>query len=230
MDPSNFRASIVMRKIERSFAYDGTPMLALSIRYPTVTLPRNPSAQKSIDGQIQAQVNAFYHYAADDLYRQAVAAYKDAQENGFPFHRYDAILQYTITYNQRCHLSLYRDQYEYTGGAHGNTVRASDTWSLETGRNLPLYSFFPAGRDYRAFLISQIIKQADVRMQQEPGIFFENYRALIVQYFNGEHYYLTPAGLVIYYQQYEIAPYVTGIVPFTIPYATLNWQPSCRMP
>lgn len=193
-------------------------MISISIRYPKVTLCRNPSAQRSINSQIQAQVNRFYYYASNDLYWQAISDYKNSLENKFPFHPYDAVLQYEITYNQHCHLSLYYDQYTYTGGAHGNTVRASDTWGLWDGQSIPLSGFFPAGQDYRALLIDKITRQADERMQQNPGIFFENYRDLISESFNEEHYYLTPSGIAVYYQQYEIAPYVTGIVVFTIPY------------
>ena len=73
-------------------------------------------------------------------------------------------------------------------------------------------------------LIDQILRQADENIQQNPGINFEDYHALIVKYFNEEHYYLTPSGVAIYYQQYEIAPYSTGIVVFTISYME---PPSC---
>ncbi|MEL7609477.1 MAG: DUF3298 and DUF4163 domain-containing protein [Bacillota bacterium] len=228
MDSLNFFARITLCRMKQTFPYNNTPMLTLSILYPKVALRRNPTAQNGINRRIKAQVCDFYRYASGDLYGQAIAAYKEAQENGFPFHRYDAMLQYEITYNQHCHLSLYRDQYEYTGGAHGNTIRSSDTWNLISGERIPLSDLFPAGQDYRALLIEQITKQADERMQQDPGIFFEDYRALISQYFNEEHYYLTPSGVAVYYQQYEIAPYATGIVVFTIPYAALNWHPSCR--
>ncbi|NLT57597.1 MAG: DUF3298 and DUF4163 domain-containing protein [Clostridiales bacterium] len=227
MGSLSFCASVAMHEIKKTFTYNHTPMIAFSVRYPKVTLRHNPSAQKRINRQIQAQVGDFYRYVSGDLYRQAVAAHHDAQESGFPFHRYDAVLNYEITYNQHCHLSLYRDQYEFTGGAHGNTVRRSDTWSLESGQRLPLSSFFSAGQDYRALLIDQITQQADERIQQDPGIFFENYRALIVEYFNEEQYYLTPSGIALYYQHYEIAPYATGIVVFTVPYAAVDWQPSC---
>ena len=227
MNSLSFCACIAMRKMKRTFTCNSTPVITISILYPNVTLHRNPSAQKIINCQIKEQVCDFYNYASNDLHQQAIAAYKDAQESGFPFNRYDAMLQYEITYNQHCYLSLYRDQYEYTGGAHGNTVRTSDTWDLKSGYSVPLFSFFPADQDYRTLLIDQITKHANERIQQNPGIFFENYPALIVEYFNEEHYYLTPSGIAMYYQQYEIAPYATGIVVFTIPYAVLNWYPSC---
>jgi len=68
--------------------------------------------------------------------------------------------------------------------------------------------------------------QADENMQQQP-IYFEDYRNLIVQHFNPASYYLSNDGLVIYYQQYEIAPYATGIVEFTIPFSVLEWRPHC---
>lgn len=225
MDSLNFCASIVMCNMKRTFTYNNTSVLTLSILYPKVTLCYCPYAQDSINFQIQAQVCDFLHYVTSDLYQQAVATYHESQENDFPFRCYEAVLQYEITYNQRCHLSLYRDQYVYTGGAHGGTVRMSDTWDLMGGCNIPLSTFFPADQEYRTLLIDQIIKQADQKMQQNSGIYFEDYQARIVKYFNEEHYYLTPSGVAIYYQQYEIAPYATGIVIFTIPYI----EPSCCM-
>lgn len=153
MDSSNCSASIAMRKMERTFTYNNTPVLTLSIVYPEVTLPHFPYAQNGINFQIQAQVRDFLHYVSGDLYQQAIATYQESQENGFPFHPYEAILQYEITYNQHCLLSLYRDQYTYTGGAHGSTVRASDTWNLMNGRSIPLSDFFPASQDYRTSLM-----------------------------------------------------------------------------
>ena len=115
MDSLNFCASIVMRKMKRTFTYNNTPVLTLSILYPKVTLCYCPYAQDSINFQIQAQVCDFLHYVSGELYQQAVATYYESQENEFPFRLYEAVLQYEITYNQHCHLSLYRDQYVYNG-------------------------------------------------------------------------------------------------------------------
>lgn len=202
-------------------------MLKLCISYPRIMLRKNPNAQNKINRQIQKQFNGFYDYSSNYLYQQAVEAYRFAMENGFPFNPYDAVMQYEISYNGHCHLSLYRDQYEYTGGAHGNTIRASDNWNLINGYTIPLSSLFPPEQDYSEFLIEQIIQQADQKMQEDPGIYFEDYQNLIMQYFNEKSFYLTSSGVAIYYQQYEIAPYSTGIVVFTIPYEILQWYPSC---
>jgi len=227
MSLPNFSVNITMHKTERRFLFQNKTVLSLSIVYPQANLLHNPVAQIRINRRIQAQVNDFYRYVSQNLYEQAVENYKNAMENGFPFHPFEAVLQYEITYNQHCRLSLYHDQYEFTGGAHGNTTRFSDTWDVKNGQVVPLSSFFLPEQDYRAFLIQQIIQQADQEMQQNPGIYFEDYPALITEHFNPDNYYLTPSGVAIYYQQYDIAPYSTGIVVFTIPYETLQWWPYC---
>ncbi len=228
MNTGSHHAEIIMRESTRTFTYDGTAVLSFSMRYPEVRLTNNRIAEQRINRRIHVQAVGFYRYAADTLYPQAVQFYKDALQNGFPFRPYEAVLHYEVTYNEACHLSVYRDRYEYTGGAHGNTLRSSDTWDVRTGRNLPLAQFFAPGQDFRMLLIGQILAQADQNMQQNPNIYFPEYRTLIARYFDAESYYLTPEGLVMYYQQYEIAPYATGIVTFTLAYEAVGWQPSCR--
>lgn len=230
MNHQSRKANLSMRETREEFTYHGTVMLKLSIRYPEVRLPGNPLAEARINGRIRSEINRFTRYASGPLYRQAIRDYKDAQQNGYPFRTYEAVLNYEVTYNENCHLSAFRDQYEYAGGAHGGTIRASDTWDLRTGARMPLARFFPPRIHYRRILLDQILKQADRNMQQNPGIYFEDYRALIHKYFNEESYYLTPQGLAIYYQQYEIAPYATGIVVFVLPYRAPLLRPSCREP
>jgi len=228
MNALNYAAAIKMRRINRDYRYGGVIMLTLSAEYPEVLLPYNPRAQAVINREISAQVGEFIRYASGELYKDAIEHYKYTQENGYPFNHYDAVLNYTLTYNQNCYLSLYHDRYIYQGGAHGNTVRASDSRSLTSGRRLTLESIFQSGQDYRALLIEQILILADEQMQQNPGIYFEDYRTLIAENFNEQSFYLTPDGLAVYYQQYDIAPYSSGIIVFTIPYEVVGWYPVCE--
>lgn len=227
MNTSNESAKVTMREFQREMKYANTVMVTVEVAYPQVEIPGNRVAEAGINGRIRAQVNRFNQYSTTVLYRQAIQEYRNAQNNEFPFRPYSAVLHYDVTYNWNCYFSLYRDQYEFTGGAHGNTVRYSDTWSLKTGRHLSLSQIFAMCTGYRKRLTEEIIRQADQRMKQQPGIFFEDYRELILKYFNEDHFYLTPDGLAIYYQQYEIAPYSSGIIVFTVPYKVLGWEPSC---
>jgi len=190
-------------------------------------MANNQISEAIINNQINMQISDYYMYVSIKLYDLAVETYKDSLANNFPFHPYEAYMEYKITYNQDGFLSLYIDKYEYTGGAHGNTVRSSDTWELCNGAHIPLYCYFKPEANYKELLIEEIIRQADENMDTDTPPYFEDYRKLIVENFNPLSYYLTPEGLSIYYQQYEIAPYATGIVVFTIPYSIVEWHPEC---
>nr|WP_312576979.1 DUF3298 and DUF4163 domain-containing protein [Sedimentibacter sp.] len=221
-----YKANINMKKIEKSFDYEGIEVLTLTIKYPVISMEYNKRSEFVINNQIAMNVSEYMRYA-DCLYKQAVNGYKDSQTNDFPFNPYEAYMEYTVTYNENCFLSVYVDKYEFTGGAHGNTVRSSDTWELCSGMQLPLYSFFKPGMNYKHLLTEEITKQAEYNLKQNPNIYFDEYKSLILKNFNQNSFYLTPQGMVIYYQQYDIAPYSTGIVGFIIPYSTIGWYPQC---
>lgn len=87
--------------------------------------------------------------------------------------------------------------------------------------------FFKGNVNYKKLILDEIIRQAEENQTQNPGIYFEDYKKLILENFNVNSFYLTNNGIEIYFQQYEIAPYVTGIVTFTIPYSMVTNPPSC---
>lgn len=209
-------AAITMRKTSKIYQYNNTEIVKLTIEYPEITLASSPEAAEHINEEIALQVNE-YAKSADELYQEAVETYDDFQKEGYPFHPWEAYWQLQVTYNAHGLLSLYTDQYVYSGGAHGNTLRSSATWELTQGGLRTLDSFYESGFDYQSLVLETILKQARENLAQEPYIYFEEYQDSIKGCFNPQSFYLTPDGLVIYYQQYEIAPYSTGIVEFTIP-------------
>ncbi|MEA4987263.1 MAG: RsiV family protein, partial [Anaerovorax sp.] len=56
------------------------------------------------------------------------------------------------------------------------------------------------------------------QIKKEPEIYFDDYETLVVETFNPKNFYCTPEGVVVYYLQYDIAPYSSGIREFLIPY------------
>lgn len=220
-------AIIEMNEFKRNFRYNNIVVLTLTIKYPLINIPHNKSAEDNINNMITMQIREYYNYVSRTLYNNAIEYYHDSQTNNFPFHVNEAIMEYNITYNDNCFLSLYKDKYEFTGGAHGSTIRSSDTWETCQGTYIPMYCYFYRGTNYMNLLVNEITKQAEQNLNQNPGIYFEDYKNLIIENFNPESYFLTPYGMNIYYQQYDIAPYSTGIVEFTIPYEIIGWYPSC---
>ncbi|MFA5450192.1 MAG: DUF3298 and DUF4163 domain-containing protein, partial [Clostridia bacterium] len=196
--------------------------LNLTVENFVVSIPARRGAEERINGRINMQVMEFMRRAERELFPLAIESYKEAVAGGYPVRPFEAMLIYQVTYNENGTLSMYRDRYEYTGGAHGNTVRRSDTFSLESGRQLPLGSFFPRGVDYLKLIVENVLLQAENNMSETPGIYFDDYPELIIKYFNPSSFYLTPDGIAIYYQQYEIAPYASGIPVFIVPYEELG--------
>ena len=134
-----------------------------------------------------------------------------------PFNRYTLDMNYQITYNSGCITSLYTDTYTYMGGAHQEVKRTSDTWDFSTGRQLHLDDITALTPDTLKGLQTSIKQQIAERLKETPGSYFEDYPYLLRTMFNQNQFFLRPGYIVIYYQQYEIAPYATGIPEFSIP-------------
>lgn len=210
--------TVTEQQLTRELEYDFTPILHYDIRYPQF---EGEGCEKGLE-----KINAFYSqraqrlalYACKDLFAAAADQYDYDQENGFPVMPYELVANYTVTLNNGCTLSLYWDQYIFTGGAHGNTTRYGHSWDVKAGCALTLQDFFPRNFDYKIDLTEQIIGQIAEQIAAGNDIYFDDYEENVIAEFNPQNFYLTPEGLVIFYQQYAIAPYSSGIMEFTIPY------------
>ena len=121
----------------------------------------------------------------------------------------DVTGRYHIRTNEKGILSISIEMYWFAGGAHGMTVLKSVTFDVNTGRIYRLEDLFKENVDYVKPL-SDIIK----RQIQERNI------PLIVGFTAikpDQDFYIQNRTLMIYFQLYELAPYVYGFVTFPIP-------------
>ena len=132
----------------------------------------------------------------------------------FPFEIYS---RYTISKDNKVLLSLYNDYYEYLGGAHGMTTRTSYTIDKEKESLITLKDLFVQGYQY-SDIINKKIKED---ISKNPDNYFDSGNE-----FKGisenQSFYIEGDNLVIYYQLYDIAPYVFGIPEFKIPLKLFN--------
>jgi hypothetical protein len=129
-----------------------------------------------------------------------------------PTFPYEIYSRYKITQDNNLLLSLYNDYYEYLGGAHGITTRTSYTIDKEKESLITLKELFVPG-----YLYSDIInKNIKEEISKNPDNYFDSGKA-----FKGinenQSFYIEGDDLVIYYQLYDIAPYVFGFPEFKIP-------------
>ncbi len=198
--------------LKKELFYDNTLILKYHIEYPSIysntpeySIMKFNMYNRNLAFQLKSKSEI-------DLYKEAIETYKYNKENGYPTMVYEIYRTFEITYNSLNIISLYTDEYVFTGGAHGNTIRTSQNWNLIQGILIPLESFFPNN----PYFMIKILKEINKQIAENPEIYFENSCYLVLDTFNPKSYYIVPNSIVIYFQQYDIAPYSSGIRNFTI--------------
>lgn len=206
--------SVKTMVLQGEMTYEGVPVLSYRIEYPYFDSCAYQLSAAMVGGCYRTRALEYQAYLERELYPQAVETLKAFPPGDDPFPVYQALVTYQVTYCAGCIVSLYSDTYQYTGGAHGTTFRSSQTWNLQKCRRLCLRDLFTCGIDYEALIFEQVT----AAIQKEPEIYFENFEQLLEETFNENSFVCTPQGIVVYFQQYDIAPYSSGIREFLIPY------------
>ncbi len=218
--------SVKKRVLRNELTYEGKVLLTYKIEYPEFHLQTFEQCLLMLNRYYREQAQRYVKYCETVLYPEAVSQSREALANGFPVRAFEAVLSYTITYYSGCALSLYQDWYQFTGGAHGATTREAQTWNLVRCSKIRLRQLFPCEQGYKAFILDGILRQAALHPEQ----YFEDYPKRIADHFNKMNFYCTTDGIILFYQQYEIAPYASGILEFTFPYSDCVKNPAdlCR--
>ena len=212
-----------MNKIENrilkgELKYKNTVVLTYEIEYPEIVSSDYECGKKAFNRYNKEKALYLRELIFNELYKEASKLYDYNTSNGYPVMIYEIILQYNITYNKDFLISLYYDQYEFRGGAHGNTTRTSQTWNLQIGKRLALSYFCPNNPYYIINILKNINNQIKQQIDEGSNYYFDNYCELVLESFRLENYYLIESKkcLAIFFQQYDIAPYSSGIPVFYI--------------
>lgn len=127
----------------------------------------------------------------------------------FPYEIYS---RYTVTEDNDSLISLYNDYYEYLGGAHGMTTKTSYTIDKKQEKLLKLKDLFVEGYNYMDIINSKIKEEISNHTENyfDSGNVFKGIN-------ENQSFYIEGDDLVIYYQLYDLAPYVYGFPQFKIP-------------
>lgn len=201
--------NIINKKIfKKELFYNEELVLKYYIEYPQIC---SNSANKfnTYNERLACEIK---EKSENELYNQAVELYKYNKENGYPIMVYEVYRSFEVTYNCSNIVSLYIDEYIFSGGAHGNTIRTSQTWNLNCSAMIPIERFYPNN----PYFLLNILKEINKQISCNPEIYFDNTCNLVLNTFNPNSYYYTKNGVVIYFQQYDIAPYSSGIRTFEV--------------
>ena len=139
-----------------------------------------------------------------------------AKENFLPGSKpnfpYEAVSRYVVLNNDTTIVSMYIDYYQFTGGAHGITTRIPYTVEVKSGKILGLKDLFNENYDYKGTINEEVKRQIALDKDKyfDGGEVFKGIK-------DNQSFYIEGDNIVIFFGQYEIAPYVAGIVEFRIP-------------
>jgi len=176
------------------------------IHYPRLTGYADEAVQKKINETLKNDAELNAEIARESL-DDSVGEIDSSSESVFEG-------TYTITYNEQNKLSLYVDYYIYTGGAHGSVARATYTFDLATGNLLKLKDAAGGNENYVRIINAEI--QSQIKARKIP---------LIVPFQTIEpdrDFFLKHNGVVVYFGQYEYAPYAAGMPEFEIPFSAFK--------
>ncbi len=193
--------------------YKKNVIVTYQIEYPKISSIYYDTQKFNILNEQKAF--ALEKYAKETLFSNSKEQYDYNVSHDYPIMVYELILQSTITLNQGPFISLYQDEYMFTGGAHGNTIRSSQSWNLEYQQQLSLNDIYLNDPSYILFVLKEINKQIK---EKGADLYFDYYCSLVLETFNIEQFYLTPNFVIVYFQQYDIAPYSSGIPTFNLSY------------
>lgn len=182
---------------------------SVTIYKPYVTISGDKNSEKVINSQINNIVDNFKNRIEEDSRRDN----KYNIANGLPITQYIVNINNTIHYKKDNILSLTLHLYSYTGGAHGSSTDISLNLDTNTGNNGALKDFLGNNPGYDDIILKSIKNE----VAKNPDMYFKESIDKLSKLPYNQKFYLEDGYVVVYFDEYEIAPYVAGSPKFTIP-------------
>lgn len=176
------------------------------LKYPQV----KKLASKKAEEKINKDFTAYIQKSAEEWEEIR----KDAEENNY---KSDYQTDFMVKFNQSPYLSILTSNYMYTGGAHGNTVVESFNYNTADGSRIYLTDILTT-EDQLKEVQNYVWEYAIER----PEIFYPDLKKEDVILTKDTAFYFNESGITLVFQQYEIAPYVSGNQEIVIPEELYN--------
>lgn len=185
--------------------------LEIDMKIPIIDGLNNKLFQRRVNHKIQKQQLCL----KKTIEKDAIRTHQYAKKKGFPVIPYTLMTNYHVKSNDNI-FSLETTVYDYRGGAHGLTTNTYYNINTQNSKFITIEDLFKPSSPYQEVLNEEINKQIEERRSQ-GAVFFDDedgFKGIT----DNQSFYITEDGeLVIVFALYEIAPYSSGIIEFTIP-------------
>lgn len=185
-----------------------TDVLDGNISFPVFFEINNFAVEKLINETIYNDIHIFLR----ETYQLSLDTWKKEKETGSSLRKSNISITFKV-YNFKNYLSIVVDYARYTGGAHGITLRKAYNFDLQKGIQLKLSDLI--NNNTRRQIIEKINTEIENNRQK--------YFGEKIKYLSQEQFYLSDEGLIIFFQQYEIAPFASGIPEFKFNYSQIEF-------
>lgn len=201
-------------EVETKAISDDNETLESSIKLPVFSSENNKELLNEINTLLEKDALKI----KEEISQMAENDFKDAKKENIELHKYELLVDYEVHTANSELISVTVLNYQYTGGAHGMSVKVPYNFDLRTGKEIALGDFFKEGSDYKKIINEEIQKQ----IKEDPDKFFPDEVEVFSGISDEQSFFIKDGKLVIYFGQYEIAPYSSGIIEFEIPNSILK--------
>ncbi len=191
---------------------NGNVLIEAVAYYPVL---ENPTEIPTLD-----TINFDYKWEAERFLEEAQSSKEDARtlrrERGADgFTPFVFELTYEQTYNKGGYLSFTNHKYMNVGGAHPTTILESKTYCISEEHECSLSEVIDEDRVGGSLVDYVTQRCVDELKKIDPVQYTYDYVKEALGYVQ---FYLTRNGVVLYFNQGEIAPYALGVIKAEIPY------------
>ncbi|MFT8322541.1 MAG: DUF3298 and DUF4163 domain-containing protein [Bacillus sp. (in: firmicutes)] len=189
-----------------------------NLKYPVVSNLKNKTAQGKINTVLTNHIKKSALAYQELMKQMKEDKKKDFCKDSPSGCQYEYVTNFETKYNKRNKLSILYYDYQFTGGAHGNTIVTSYNFNNKNGHLYTLDDFFTSDKMYK-----KVTDYAKSYMLKHPDIFYpdsNDYSSFKVT--NKTQFYFADDGLYLIFQQYEVGPYVSGTPAIKIPSSFYN--------
>lgn len=185
------------------------------LTYPQLSDLKNKTAQNRINTIFKKHIqNSYNDYQklkksmekiqGDPLCKEAPSACQ-----------YEYNSSYKVLFNKDHKISILIYDYQFTGGAHGNTVVTTYNFNTDNDKRYKLDDIITKEANYAK--ITTYVKEY---IKQHPDVFFTDNDSLnAFKVSKDQAFYFVDDGIALIFQSYEVAPYSSGQPVIIIPSA-----------
>ncbi len=199
----NLSKDIQTKVINKSNKY-----IKANLKIPVLVV-ENKEIENKINKKIEEDIMNFY----DNSFEESESYFDDFPESEMQF---VVSSEYEIKKNNKQIISLLVKYYKYSGGAHGIYEYVPYNIDVTSGDIFKLQDIFKQNTNYKQMIDKEIkkqVKELNIK-NQLPEDSDQLYTFQEIK--ENQKFYLIDNKLVVFFDLYEIAPYVAGIPEFSI--------------